>query len=246
MSDVAVVTGAAQGLGLAIAEALHAAGYRVAVCDINLPGVEAVATALDASGETAIALPVDISSKASLEAVLTTVTARWGGVQVSVHNAALTPTTPLMQVSAEEFDKVLSVNLRGTFLSCQVFGAAMAEAGYGRIINMASIAGQMGGTASGVHYASSKGGILTLTKVFARELSPKGVTVNAVAPGPLDLPAVHAMVPKEKLDQVVAAIPVRRLGNPKFVAKIVVELASREADCVSGAAWDINGGLFMR
>lgn len=246
MSDVAVVTGAAQGLGQAIAEALHAAGYRVAVCDINLPGVAAVAEALDASGDTAMALAVDISDKASLESVLATVTERWGGVQVSVHNAAMTPTTPVMKISVEEFDKVLSVNLRGTFLSCQVFGAAMAAAGYGRIINLASIAGQMGGTASGAHYAASKGAILTLTKVFARELGPLGVTVNAVAPGPLDLPAVHALVPKEKLDQVVATIPVRKLGNPKFVARIVVDLAARDADCVTGAAWDINGGLFMR
>ncbi|MEG1768159.1 MAG: SDR family oxidoreductase, partial [Comamonas sp.] len=121
-----------------------------------------------------------------------------------------------------------------------------AQAGYGRLINVASLAGQNGGTASGAHYASSKSGILTLTKIFARELASRGVTVNAVAPGPLDLPSVRAAVPPQRLARLVDAIPVRKLGNPRFVAGLVVQLASPEADFATGAAWDINGGIFMR
>jgi 3-oxoacyl-[acyl-carrier protein] reductase len=165
---------------------------------------------------------------------------------VVVNNAAITPTTPVMQITPEEFDKVLAINLRGTFLGCQVFGAAMGAAGYGRLINVASLAGQNGGTASGAHYAASKGAILTLTKIFARELAASGVTVNAIAPGPMELPSVRAAVPPERLEKLIEMIPVKRLGNPEFVASLVVQLASAEADFATGAAWDVNGGIFMR
>jgi 3-oxoacyl-[acyl-carrier protein] reductase len=109
---------------------------------------------------------------------------------VAVNNAAITPTTPVMQITPEEFDKVLAINLRGTFLGCQVFGAAMGEAGYGRLINVASLAGQNGGTASGAHYAASKGGILTLTKIFARRGFRRHRQCHR--PGPMELPSVRA------------------------------------------------------
>ncbi|MBS7780944.1 SDR family oxidoreductase, partial [Acidovorax sp. CCYZU-2555] len=187
-----------------------------------------------------------VERKQDFEAAQAFAQQRWGGLQVAVNNAAVTLTTPVMDISPDEFDTVLRVNLRGTFLGCQVFGAAFAQAGYGRLINVASLAGQNGGTASGAHYASSKSGILTLTKIFARELASRGVTVNAVAPGPLDLPSVRAAVPPQRLARLVDAIPVRKLGNPRFVAGLVVQLASPEADFATGAAWDINGGIFMR
>ncbi|MEH3085719.1 MAG: SDR family oxidoreductase [Xylophilus ampelinus] len=249
MADIphnALVTGAAHGLGLCIARALHAAGYRVALTDRDPAAAEAAAFRIDASGETACGLALDVTSKSAFESAAEAVRARWGGLQVAVNNAAVTLTTPVMEIAPEEFDEVLRVNLRGTFLGCQVLGARMAAAGYGRIVNIASLAGQNGGTASGAHYASSKAGILTLTKVFARELAPRGVTVNALAPGPLDLPSVRAAVPADRLEKLVAAIPVQRLGNPRFVASQVVQLASPEADSCTGAAWDVNGGIFMR
>lgn len=246
MSQVALVTGAAQGLGQIIAGHLHAAGYKVAITDRTEELARAAAGRLDPSGETVMALALDVKRKADFEAALQAVLARWGGLQVAVNNAAMTPTTPVMKITAEEFDEVLTVNLRGTLFGCQVFGAHMASAGYGRIINLASLAGQNGGTASGAHYASSKGAILTLSKIFARELAPSNVTVNAVAPGPMELPSVRAAVPPERLEKLIEAIPVRRLGNPDFVAELVVMLASPEADFATGATWDINGGIFMR
>lgn len=249
MKQVALVTGAAQGLGNVIAQRLHAAGYRVVVTDITEAlAAEAAEAAeqLDPIGGTVMALALDVTRKGDFEGALDAVRARWGALHVVVNNAAMTPMTPVMQITPEEFDTVLQVNLRGTFLGCQVFGAHLAAAGYGRIVNVASLAGQNGGTASGAHYASSKAGILTLTKIFARELAASGVTVNAIAPGPLDLPSVRAAVPPERLNTLIGMIPVKALGNPGFVADIVVQMAAPEAGFATGAAWDINGGIFMR
>lgn len=245
-SPVALVTGAAAGLGLAIATELHAAGHRVLLTDRDGDAAARFAHALDASGATAAGRALDVLAKADFEAALAALQAGWGTPTVLVNNAALTLTTPVMQISPEEFSRVTDVNLRGCFLGCQVVGQAMADAGFGRIVNVASLAGQNGGTASGAHYAASKAGILTLTKVFARALAAQGVTVNAVAPGPLDLPSVHAMVPAEKLAQIVQTIPVQRLGDARFIARTVVLLADAGAASVTGAAWDLNGGIFMR
>ncbi len=243
---VAVVTGGGNGLGAAIAAALHAAGWRVAVADIDAAAAQAVASGLDPAGETAMAAQLDVREKAGFQDLLEALVARWGGVAGLVNNAAVTVAKPVMEISPDEFDDVIAVNLRGVFFGCQVFGTHFRERGYGRIVNMASLAGQNGGTGTGAHYAASKGGIITLTKVFARELAPHGVTVNAVAPGPLDLPIVHRTVPAERLAQIRTMIPVGELGDPAFVAQLVVQLASPDSRFVSGATWDVNGGLFMR
>jgi 3-oxoacyl-[acyl-carrier protein] reductase len=243
---IAVVTGAANGLGQMIADELHQQGYRVLLTDRDGEGAKLAAAQIDSTGQHVTGRGLDVLRKSDFEAVLAGLKATWGQPSVLVNNAALTLTTPVMSISPEEFSQVLDVNLRGCFLGCQVFGASMAAAGFGRIVNLASLAGQNGGTASGAHYASSKAGILTLTKIFARELGAMGVTVNAVAPGPMDLPSVHAAVPPERLAQIVQTIPVQRLGNPRFVARMVALLASAEADFATGAAWDFNGGIFMR
>lgn len=246
MAQIAIVTGAAAGLGQHIAVALHKAGYNVAVTDIDEGGAKIVADTLDPSGKTAFPFKLDISRKEDFESALSVILDKWQALHVVVNNAAITPIVPIAKITPEDFDKVLSVNQRGTFLGCQVLGAHLASAGYGRIINMASLAGQNGGTAAGIHYSSSKAAIITMTKVFAKEYAARGVTVNAIAPGPMDLPSVRALLSPERLAQVMDMIPVRRLGNPNFVAKIAVTLASADADFVTGATWDINGGIFMR
>lgn len=243
---VALVTGAGNGLGAVIAGTLHADGYRVAVADIDEAAAGRVAAGLDAGGNSAIAIRLDVRSKADFEAARADLVARWGSVQVLVNNAAVTVAKPVMEITADEFDAVLAVNLRGTFLGCQVFGAYFQSAGHGRIVNMASLAGQNGGTATGAHYAASKGGIMTLTKIFARELGKDGVTVNAIAPGPLDLPIVHKTLSPERLAELRKAIPVGDIGDPGFIARLVLQLASPESGFVSGATWDANGGLYMR
>lgn len=141
---------------------------------------------------------------------------------------------------------MIDVNLRSVLFGCQVFGQYFAARGAGRIVNIASLAGQNGGSATGAHYAAAKGGTLTLTKVFARDLAAQGVTVNAISPGPLDLPIVYESVAPEKLRQVLASLPGGKLGSAGFVADAAVLLASGDAHFANGACWDINGGLYMR
>lgn len=241
--NVAIVTGAGGGLGAVIVRHLAAEGYRVVAADVAGDAIEALAAS---AGEGVIAHQLDVTDKAAFSAALDRATAIWGGVGVLVNNAAITRTTSLFDISPEEFDSVTGVALKGTFVGCQVVGAHMRENGYGRIVNMASLAGQNGGTATGAHYAAAKGGILTLTKVFARELAACSVTVNAISPGPLDLDSVRALLPPEKLAAVVGSIPAARLGDPEYIAKVVALLACPQAASAVGATFDINGGLFMR
>ena len=246
MTQTVLVTGAASGLGNVIAAHLLAEGFQVVLTDVDVVRAEAAAANLDNGEGKVLALGLDIRQPEAFDRALTATIERFGSLQVLVNNAALTLATPVMDITAEEFDQVISTNLRGTFVGCQTMGRYFARRGYGRIINLASLAGQNGGTASGAHYAASKGGILTLTKVFARELAKSGVTVNAIAPGPMDLPTVHALVPEEKMPGLLQMIPVGELGDAAFVAQAVTLLASQTSSFVTGATWDINGGLFMR
>lgn len=244
--DVALVTGGAQGLGAHIVRALHQAGFRVCIGDIAAEACSDLAASLDPTGETMLPLRLDVRSETEFVAARDALLARWGSVEVLVNNAAVTAARPVLDIPVEEFDAVIAVNLRGCFVGSQVFGRVFKSGGYGRIVNIASLAGQNGGSATGAHYAASKGGVMTLTKVFARDLAPFGITVNAVAPGPLESPAVHRIVPPERMVQFLAGMPGGRLGSADFVAETVARLCGRDAGFVNGATWDVNGGLYMR
>jgi 3-oxoacyl-[acyl-carrier protein] reductase len=246
MKRSVLITGAANGLGLVISRHLWQQGYQVTMADLTLDAATQSAQAIDAGLERLLPLALDIREPQQFSDALAQTRARFGELDVLVNNAALTLTTPIMEIPVDEFDRVTSTNLRGTFVGCQTIGRYFSERQQGSIINLASLAGQNGGTASGAHYAASKGGIITLTKVFARALSAAGVSVNAIAPGPLDLPSVRAAVPEEKMPALLEMIPMKRLGDPLLVARAVELLAAPSATFITGATWDINGGIYMR
>jgi len=243
---VVLVTGAARGLGAVIARRFHAAGYRVAIGDIAFNAAQELASELSADHSTALALNLDVTSKADFSAARDAILNKWQRIDALVNNAGASKVVPVMEITAEQFDQVIHVNLRSVLFGCQVFGQYFADAGAGRIVNIASLAGQNGGSATGAHYAASKGGVITLTKVFARDLASRGVTVNAISPGPMDLAIVHESVPADKLNAVIASIPGGRLGSADYVADVAVMLAAENAYFANGACWDVNGGLFMR
>ena len=243
---IALITGAARGLGAVVARRFHAAGYRVALADIAIDATRKLARELSDDEATAFALKLDVTSKADFENARDALHERWGAIDVLVNNAGASKVVPVMEITAEQFDQVIDINLRSVLFGCQVFGRYFAEHGAGRIVNIASLAGQNGGSATGAHYAAAKGGAITLTKVFARDLAAHGVTVNAISPGPLDLPIVHESVPADKLDKVIAGIPVGRLGSADYIADVALLLASPDAYFANGACWDVNGGLYMR
>lgn len=238
----ALVTGAARGLGEAIARELSAHGANVVVADIDGAGAEAVAAAL---GERATAVTVDVSERASFERAFAFATESSGQVDILVNNAAQTVMRPFWEIDDAEWDEVLATNLRSVFIGCQIVGRHMRETGYGRIVNLASLAGQQGGAVAGAHYAASKAGVIVLTKIVAQQLAPHGVTVNAVAPAAVRTPVMDAL-PPERVEALAASIPVARLGRPEEIATVVAFLASDDAGYITGATWDVNGGLFMR
>jgi 3-oxoacyl-[acyl-carrier protein] reductase len=242
---VAVVTGAAHGIGAAVAAELAARGAHVIVADLDADGAERRAAQLRAAGGRARGAPVDVGDADGLRALLEEVVARDGALDVLVNNAARTAVRGFWEIEPDEWDAVLEVNLRSVFVGCRVAGAHMRERGRGRIVNLASLAGQQGGVAGGAHYAASKAGIIVLTKIVAAELAGHGVTVNAVAPAAVDGPAMRAL-PAERVDEVRARIPVGRLGRPEEVAAAVAYLASDAAAFVTGTTLDVNGGLHMR
>ncbi len=244
--QTAVVTGAARGLGAEIARALHRAGFRVVITDVEAEAGTSLASELDLAGETAVTATLDVSKPGDFQDVLDKCVERWGSVEVLVNNAARTAVKPLLEIDPADFNAVLATNAGGTFAGSQIFGRHFKARGFGRIVNLASLAGQNGGTATGAHYAASKGAILTLTKVFARDLAPFGVTCNAIAPGPMDTPMVRSVITPDKMAGALAGIPVGHLGDPVFVAELVALLAGPTAAFVNGACWDVNGGIYMR
>ncbi|MGW2013599.1 SDR family NAD(P)-dependent oxidoreductase [Streptomyces sp. NPDC001927] len=244
-SRVALVTGAGRGIGAAIATRLHGLGHRVALLDRDGGAVTELARTLDPEARTTLPLPVDVDDTDAVAAALDEVSGRWHAPEILVNNAARTAPGSVWDVELDEWDAVMATNLRSVLALTRLCAPAMRSAGWGRVVNLASLAGQQGGTLAGPHYSAAKAGVLVLTKVFARELAPHGVTVNAVAPAAVETPAVTELG-ASAVAEAVRNIPVGRMGRPSEVAGLVAHLVSEDGGYVTGATFDINGGIHMR
>jgi 3-oxoacyl-[acyl-carrier protein] reductase len=240
---IALVTGAAQGIGRAIALELARAGATVAIADINEAKLEVVAAEIEAAGGTAAAFRLDVSSQESIEAGAKAILERFGKVEILVNNAGITRDALMMGMKRSDWDLVLAINLTGPFLLTQALLRPMIKNRWGRIINMASVVGRAG-QAGQVNYSASKAGLIGLTKSLAREVASRGITVNAVAPGYIETP-MTAVLDEKVSAAMLAGIPLARRGTDQDVANAVKFLASDAGAYITGHVLDVNGGMFM-
>ncbi len=242
---IALVTGARRGMGRAHALALASQGAKVAVTDINKEECEAVAKEIEVAGGEARAWKLDVSDNAEIEKVCGEVAAHFGRLDILVNNAGIFAPKPALEMTEEDWERTIHINLRGEFFCAQRAAKEMMKNTWGRIINISSVAsGGAGiGFPGGAHYTASKGGIIGMTETLAIEFAPMGITVNAIAPGAIDTPMVAAAEMDEKVMQaLLAGIPLGRMGKSEEVAATAVFLASEEASYITGATLVVDGG----
>jgi 3-oxoacyl-[acyl-carrier protein] reductase len=239
----AVITGAAQGIGLSIAEAFAAEGARIVLSDINADAAKEAAQQLSATGATVIAEPCDVTNEAEVEALVARCVAEFGRIDVMINNAGITRDSSMAKMSLDDFRAVIDVHLQGAWLGTKTAGARMREQGSGAIVNLSSISGKVGNFGQ-TNYSAAKAGIVGLTKAAAKELAKKNVRVNAVQPGLIRTAMTEAM-PQAAWDSKMAEIPMGRAGEPSEVAQVVLFLASDMSSYLTGAVLEITGGRYM-
>lgn len=242
---VALVTGAKQGMGKAHAFALAQQGASVVVTDINLKECEAVAEEIISQGGKALALKMDVLKLREIQEVFDKVIKEFGRIDILVNNAGIFIPKPAIELTEEDWDTMIDINLKGQFFVAQRAAKEMAKHKWGRIINISSVAsGQVGvGFAGGAHYTASKGGIIGMSETLASEFAPIGITVNVIAPGAIDTPMVAASkMPKAAMDAMLSRIPLKRMGKPEEVSAAVIFFASDEAQYVTGTVLYVDGG----
>jgi NAD(P)-dependent dehydrogenase (short-subunit alcohol dehydrogenase family) len=240
-SKTAIVTGAATGIGRAIAEGLHEAGAQVVIADVNLDAAKATAAEM---GTGAVAMQVDVSNVESCRALVAQTIDQLGQLDILVNNAGICPLHPIDEVEQELFDLLFAVNVRGVFFLSQAAAHHMKSRQTGRIINISSVGGRTGGTLAVSVYAATKSAIFSLTKSFANYLAPYG-TANTIAPGPSHTALTKAWNADEALANLTKSVPLQRLGQPDDFRGAAVFLASDYASYMTGSTLDINGGFRM-
>jgi 3-oxoacyl-[acyl-carrier protein] reductase len=240
---VAVITGGGNGIGRETAFVFAREGARVAVADYDAASGEAVVQELRAGGSDAIFVQVNVSDWDSVQAMVGTVAAQFGGIDILVNNAGITQDAMLLKMTVEQWQRVVDVNLNGVFYCTKAAAPYMTQQGRGKIINTSSVVGVHGNIGQ-TNYAATKAGVIGMTKTWAKELGFKGVNVNAVAPGYVETGMV-AKVPEKVLAMMVEKVPLRRLGVPGDIANAYLFLASDESNYVNGTVLEVNGGLVI-
>lgn len=241
-NKVAIITGGANGIGYATAKRFLEEGAKVAICDLAGPGLAKAAEELAALGET-LALPCDVTDEQAVIAMVEKAVEHFGGLDILINNAGITQDAQLMKMSAEQFDRVLSVNLKGVFLCTKAAAPHMIARGSGRVINAASVVGLYGNFGQS-NYAATKAGLIGMTKTWAKELGRKNICVNAVAPGFILTDMVRKM-PENVLEKMREKTPMKRLGTVEEVASVYLFLASDEASYVNGAVISVDGAITL-
>ncbi len=247
MSRVAVITGAASGMGLAVARRLATNGDRVALVDLDRPAVEGAADDLRTSGSDAIAIPVDVTDREAVDTAMATVRDELGPIGIMVTSAGFDEFATFTDITIEAWERMLSINLTGTFHCLQSAIPDMVAAGWGRVVTISSSSAQSG-AARMAHYVASKGGVVGLTKALALEYAPHGITVNSIPPGFIDTPMVRRAEARGDLpdiDAVVARTPVRRAGTPEDIAAACAFICSEDAGYITGQLIGVNGGWYL-